>query len=75
MYPASTLNLIASDNSETRHYPSPQIDREATTVSDQNIVPSYVQEHQNDEGQDEERDEYAPNPSVSSQTTRKDPDP
>ena len=64
LYPASTLNLIASDNSEIRRYPSPQIEREATTVSDQSIVPSYVQEHQNDEGQGEERDEYAPNPSV-----------
>ena len=58
------MNLIASDNSEIRCYPSPQIEREATTVSDQSIVPSYVQEHQNDEGQGEERDEYAPNPSV-----------
>merc|ERR1712030_272470 len=64
LYPASTLNLIASDDNETRRCSSPQIEREATTVSDQSTVPSSVQEHQNDEGQGEERDEHVPNPSV-----------
>merc|ERR1711888_577006 len=64
LYPASTLNLIASDDNETRRCSSPQKEREATTVSDQSTVPSSVQEHQNDEGQGEERDEHVPNPSV-----------
>merc|ERR1711891_69920 len=64
LYPDSTLNLIASDDNETRRCSSPQIEREATTVSDQITVPSSVQEHQNDEGQGEEGDEHVPNPSV-----------
>ena len=64
LYPASTLNLVASDDNETRRCSSPQIEREATTVSDQSTVPSSVQEHQNDERQGEERDEHVPNPSV-----------
>jgi len=37
LYPASTLNLIASDDNETRRRSSPQIEREATTVSDQRL--------------------------------------
>ena len=65
LYPASTINLIASEDSETRHCSSPQIEREATTVSDQRTVSSYVQEHQNEEGQGEERDKHVPNPSSS----------
>ena len=50
-YPASTPDIIASDNSETRRCSSPQIERESTTVADQSTVPSCVKEHQNDKGQ------------------------